>query len=248
MQKDKIFIAAAAVFVTLVVLLAQQCGRSKELSKLLEFERVKNEQNLAAMNEQVKYIRKFNGDFESSKASYIGELEEVRKYNEMLYGMFKDQENLLAGIYSSMTVKLDSLLSKGDDLTDYGDSTYGISFTTLYDEDNLFNKITGETKFLLSEGGPVPLGTNIFTNEMRIGIGYGFREKDDRYEVFAVSKSGNVKFDELDGVFVLKKENALPQKKLRWGIGPSAGATYMFGQSKLSPYIGFGVSYHLIRF
>lgn len=248
MKKDKAYIAVVAVVVALVVLLSQQCARNSELSKMLEFERLKNEQNLAALNEQVKVIRKLNGDFESSKASYIGELREVQKYNAMLYDMFKDQEDLLAGIYSSVNVKLDSLLSKGDDVTDYGDSTYGISFATLYDEDNLYNKITGETKFLLSGAGPVPLGTSIFSNEMRIGIGYGFRETDDRYEVFAISKSGNVKFDELDGVFVIKKEDTVPQRKLRWGVGPSVGATYLFGQSKVSPYVGIGVSYHLFRF
>ena len=248
MKANLILTVAVIAAVVLLALFASQCNRNAELSRMLEFERVKNDQNLVAMNEQVKAIRKLNGDFESSKASYIGELEDVRKYNEMLYDMFKDQEDLLAGIYSSMTVKLDSLLSQGDDVTDYGDSTYGISFATLYDEDNLFNKITGETKFIMSDMGPVPLGTNIFTNEMRIGIGYGFRETNDRYEVFAVSKSGNVKFDELDGVFVLNKESAEQAKKLRWGIGPSVGVTYLFGQSKASPYIGFGLSYHFARF
>ncbi len=240
-----ILVVAGVVF---FLLWLQQCNRNGKLRDELEFEKEKSAQNVAAMTEQIKVIKNLQGEMESSKAAYIGKLSEIQKYDSALYERFKRQEGLLAGIYADFSVKLDSLMSKDDNVVSYSDSTYGIQFETVYDKDELFNRITGETKFQLVQCKPNPLNTTIFSNEMRIGISYGFRELKDRYEVFAISKSDKVKFNELEGVFTLKKPEIAPVKKLRWGVGPQVGVTFSISQMKVMPYFGVGLHYSLIRF
>jgi hypothetical protein len=231
-----------------VFVFLQQCDARRRLKEDLEFERRKSDQNLAAMNEQIKVIKNLSGEIEASKATYVGSIEEIKKYNAELAARFESQKNLLAGIYSKVSIVLDSIVSIGDKPYQYNDSTYGIKFTTIYDKDEIFNRIEGETKFTIIGGKPNALNTSIYSNEMRIGITYGFRDLGDRYEVFALSKSGKVKFDELEGVLTLSKGASAPQKKLRWGIGPQFGVTYGVGQGKFMPYVGLGLSYNVVRF
>lgn len=240
-----ILVVAGVVF---FMLWLQQCNRNKKLRDDIEFEKQKNEQNVAAMTEQIKVIKNLQGEMESSKATYLGSLKEVQKYDSALYERFKHQEGLLAGIYADFSVKLDSLMSHGDKPVQYNDSTYGIQFETVYDKDELYNRILGETKFQMVDRKLHPLNTTIFSNEMRIGISYGFRELKDRYEVFAISKSDKVKFNELEGVFTLKKPEIAPVKKLRWGVGPQIGVTWSFSKMQVMPYFGIGVHYSVIRF
>lgn len=240
-----ILIVAGIVF---FMLWLQQCNSNARLKDDLEFEKVKSTQNAAALTEQIKVIKNLQGEMESSKATYIGSLDDVQKYDSALYERFKHQEGLLAGIYADFSVKLDSLISNGDTYVQYDDSTYGIKFETTYDNYELYNRILGETKFQMIERKPRLLNTIIFSNEMRIGISYGFREFDDRYEVFALSKSDEIKFNEFEGVFTLKKPKVVPDKKLRWGIGPQVGVTWSFSNKKIMPYFGIGIHYSIIRF
>ena len=234
--------------VILFFMLLQQCNRTKEVKAALKTEQLMNNQNLAALNEQIKVIKKINGDVETSKATYIGSVDELKKYNAALAAKFQSQQNLLAGIYSDFTIKLDSIISIGDKSKQYNDSTYGITFNAMYDKDDILNNINGETKFNIIKGKPSPINTTIYSNEIKIGITYGFRELKDRYEVFAVSKSDKVKFNELEGVYTLKKPDIVPVKKLKWGVGPCVGVTYGMSQGKIMPYFGVGLSYNLIRF
>ena len=240
-----VMIAAAVVF---CMLWLQQCNRARQLKSDLSLEKQKSDQNVAAMTEQINVVKKLSGDIESSKASYIGSLADIRKYDSALYLKFKDQQNLLAGIYSDFSVKLDSLISKGDTQHQYNDSTYGIRFNAQYNDTNLYNNITGETKFGLSKGKVSPMYTTIFSNDMRINMSYCFRELKDRNEVFAISRSDKIKFNELNGVFTLKKTSAEPVKNLKWILGPQLGITYSLTKKAFMPYVGIGISYKVITF
>lgn len=247
-KKENLTVVFFVASVILFLLFMRQCDASRSLKDQLEFEKFKSEQNLAALNEHITVIKNLQGEMEASKATYVGSLDEIKKYNADLVARFESQKNLLAGIYSKVGVVLDSIVSMGDKPFQYNDSTYGIKFTTVYDKDEIFNRINGETKFVISGGKPSPLNTYIYSNEMRIGITYGFRDKGDRWEVFALSKSDKVTFDELEGVLTLSKGPSAPQKKLKWGIGPQVGATYDFGDGKIMPYVGLGLSYNIVRF
>lgn len=243
MSMQTVIIVAAVIF---AFLWFQQCDRNSKLRAELKLEQKKNDQNLAAMNEVIKIVKKQNGDIEASKAAYIGSLADLKQYNEKLYQQLQDQKGLLAGLHADINIKLDSLLSKGDKPVQYNDSTYGIKFNAKYDDMNLHNSISGETKFTVRKKEIIPIHTMIFSNEMKIGITYGFREFKDRYEVFAVSKSDKITFDELEGFYTLKKDGA--QKKLKWGLGPQVGVTYSLGSMKFMPYVGLGLSYNIVRF
>ena len=247
-KKENFTVIMVVIIAVLMALWLQQCNRAGRLKDDLKTEQLKNDQNTAAMNEQIKVVKKLNGDIESSKATYMGSIDDVMKYDSAFAAKLKDQRNLIAGIYSDMSIKLDSIMSRGDKSVKYGDSTYGIKFETTYDKNMLFNKITGETKFGIAKGQVNPIGTSIYSNEMRIGITYGFREDKDKYEVFAVSKSDNVKFDELDGIFTLAKTTPAPVKRRNWCVGPQFGVTYGMRDYKVMPYLGLGVSYNLFSF
>lgn len=247
-SKLKIQTVVTILAVVFACLWLQQCSMSSEMRSELQYEKKKNDQNLAAMKEVLSIVNKQNGDIEASKAAYIGGLDEIKKYNQSMYSKFKDQEGLLAGIYSNLSIKLDSLISKGDKQVQYNDSTYGIKFTTEYSDSSIYNRIDGETKFMVLDKTVKPINTSIYSNSMRIDMTYGFSELDDRYEVFAVVKSKKIKLNELEGVFTLKKNEITPVKKLRWGIGAQLGATYEYGNRRIMPYVGLGLSYNIIRF
>ena len=240
-----ILVIAAVVF---GLLFLAQCNRSKKLKEEIAYEKLKNDQNLAAMNGILTVVKKQNGDIETSKATYLGSLEEIKQYNSKLYNQLSGQKGLLAGIYSDFTIKLDSIMSHGDSQVQYNDSTYGIKFRVSYNDTNLSSNIDGETKFMVMKKRVEPIYTTIFSNEMKIGITYGFRELDDKYEVFAVSKSDKIKFNELNGVFTLKKPSIEKPKVLKWGVGPSVGVTYSIATKSVAPYVGVGLSYNFIRF
>ena len=237
-----------AIAVILAILLFRQCDRSSKLKSDLTYEKTKNSQNLTAMNEVIKIVTTQNGEIEASKAAYIGSVEELKQYNMSLYNQLKDQKGMLAGIYSNLSIKLDSIIAKTDKPIQYNDSTYGIRFASNYADSGFRNRINGETKFMIANKKVSPINTIIFSNEMDIDMVYGFRELADRYEVFAVSKSDKVKFNQVEGVFTLKKTETIPVKKNKWGVGPQLGVTYNIANKSISPYVGFGVSYNIIRF
>ena len=249
-RKLKLTTVVTLLAVAFCILWLQQCESKKSLSQELALEKQKNDQNLSSMTEGIKVIKKLNGDFEASKASYMGSLEEIKKYNASLYDRFNDQKGLLAGIYSNLSIRLDSLISRGDTLVRYTDSTYGISFYTNYEEKDLRNEIYGITQVKLLKNDVIPMSTVITSNEMQIGISYGFRNLKDRYEIFAISKSPNVKFNELEGMLTINKDDmvATPAKKLKWGLGFHVGVTYSITQKAPIPYVGAGLSYNIINF
>ena len=237
-----------AVIVALGALWLSQCNRTKSLKDELNLEKVKTEQNLAAMTEQIRVIKKLNGDMESSRAAYIGSLDDLKKMNSKLYSALSDQKGLIGGLYANMSVLLDSIVSRDDQAVVNEDSTVSIRFETEYSKQDLFNRITGETRFSLVDRKVVPMYTTILGNEMKIGVTYGFRELDDRYEVFAVAKNPVVRFDELDGFLTIKKLSAAPAKKKRWSVGPAVCWGIDAARLRSSVFVGIGVSYGLLRF
>ena len=96
-----------------------------------------------------------------------------------------------------------------------------------------------------------PDSTSVSNHTFTLDLTYGFKETDDKYEVFAKSASPSISINQLEGVLILpKKKDVLcpPEKKKRWGIGPSVVGYYNFGTGKPSVNVGFGIQYNVIRF
>lgn len=237
---------AAAGIMTFISI--SQCNRAKTADTALEFEKQKNAQNIAAMTEDIKVIKTSAGEIESSKAAYIASVEELKKMNSELANRLSGVQGLISGIYADMTIKLDTLISRNDKVITYDSTMRGIKFETVYDKDSIYNRIIGETKFRLVGTNIFPMHTSIYSNEIRLGITYGFRELDDRYECFAISKSGAIKFNELEGVLTLKKPAIVPVKKKPWGLGIALGPSFDFVNGKPGIAVSVGINYSIWNF
>ena len=240
-------IAVAAAAILLFVCMSQ-CNRAKQLSADLEFEKTKNAQNIAAMTESIKTIQNHAGDYESSKAAYLASLDELKTMNSKLANKLAGVQGLISGIYADMSIKLDTIISRNDHVVKYDSTMRGIKFETTYDKDSLYNKITGETKFRLVGKDIFPVNTYIYSNELKLGITYGMRETDDRYECFAISKSKNIKFNELEGVLTIKKNAVAPEKKKHWGLGMQFGPSFDFVNGKPGLAVSVGINYSIWNF
>lgn len=214
-----------------------------------------NEQNNRALTDSLRFVKNKAGEIEAIKSSFVAKLSDLEKLNKDLYNESKKEiGNLKALIKGSISVNTGNVIISNE-LKQYPDGkTYGLLFEKTKIDSGLVWSIKGESRFKFDNNTIFPGQTEIFNNQMKLKLVLGFKENKENYEVFARSASPYVTFDDLSGVMLIpKKADPLltpPAKNKRFGLGINIGygVGFINKQLMLTPYVGFGLQYNLIKF
>jgi hypothetical protein len=162
--------------------------------------------------------------YESERRIYLfNQLSELKNYNINLYNQLKNVEgNLMSYINSKVQGKLDTLVTNNQ-IVKYSATDYGLKFDFNYKDSTYSQSLEGVSNFSFRNNTMFPGKTLLTKNEFTLGITYGIKEDNDKYQVFALSKSPYIKFEDLEGGYFLKKQITTPTKITKWHVGPYVG-------------------------
>jgi len=247
-------------FIALVIVsvfLFQTCSTLKTERAQWEFQQKQNTQNWNASKDSLfeEFNRKLNA-FITSKDNYvINEIKDLKKYNQDLYNQLKNLKgDVIAAIDTKVSGDLGGLTA-GNELViiDSNTNNYALKFESKFKDKGFEQYLTGFSRFyaypdFINKKWVLKPDTTIFeTNLTKINITYGFRNLNDKYEVYAISPSPKIQINNLDGVFILDKApEKTPLKPKNFSFGPYVGFGLNTDYNLANPRFGWsmGVSVH----
>lgn len=223
-----------------------------------KFEQELYDQNLSTMKDSItaSFDKKLKA-FVFEKDNYlVEELKDLKQYNKDLERKLeKVKGDVIAAIDTKVSGKITDLATTNDLVTvDVNKGLYGLKFESKYNDTGFENIVEGTSRFyanrdIANNKWILKPDSTIFDNiESKINITYGFRELDDKYEVFAVSPSPKITINEMDGVLVLDKCPKKPETPKRWGFGPYVGAGLNISKEPSFGFsVGVGLTYDIIQ-
>ena len=250
-----------AVIILLSIFLFQTCSNLSKEKENSEFQSKLYTQNVKAMTDSITKV--FNtklSAYEFTKDNLVlNKLSELEQYNKS----FSDQlKNVKGAVLSAIQTNVEGNLGGiqgSNDLTvlDSASNHYGLKFSTNYVDSGFQQKIVGTSKFYVIPNEDTkkwtlkPDVTVLDTNLTSISVTYGFKELDNKYQVFAISKSEKVKITDLTGGYFIDKQIQKPIKVKKWGIGPYGGfglnTAPNLGNPQFGWSIGFGLHYSILQ-
>jgi hypothetical protein len=255
-SKDNSQFLLMAALAIVCMMWFRSCDQSKKEKAAMEVQQKLTEQNNRALTDSIKFVKDKAGDIEAVKSSFVAKLSDLESLNRDLYNESKKENGkLLSIIKSSLTASSGNVVISNE-LKKYTDGkTYGLFFEKIKTDSGMIWNIKGESKFKLENNTIFPGQTEIFNNQMKLKIVLGFKtEKNGDYRIFARSGSPNVRFDSLESAILIPKHpDPLlnpPTKNKKFGIGLQIG--YGIGtinkQVVLTPFVGVGISYNILKF
>jgi hypothetical protein len=242
------------------VLFLNTCQDKKELER----EKIKTDQNYAAMGDSLLVIKKKNGELETSKDVFIATEKELKKLNAELYKDVKEQKGEVITLTNAvirleqneadLEKQIDSLKKVIGAAEKVGKDTYKLPWKLpyTYGSDN-YDIFEGKTIVKLTGDSLNPIvhkNTLLTKRVTNISLKFGQEIVDDKLRVFITSKYPGFTVSSLEGVFIDPKDNKYLKKlmtKKHWfpntftfGVGVTA---IYDGQPKL--LFGPTLSYNL---
>lgn len=252
------------VIIILTVLLFQTLSTLRKERKDREYQEQQDAQNNKALLDSITVV--FNKKlkaWEYSKDNYVVQkLSDLEKYDkEFADELKKVKGDVIAAIKSEVQGDLGGIeattkLKVLDASTNY----YGLNFSSHYKDAGFEQKITGMSKFhvipdeLTKKWSIVPDPTTVLdTNFVSLNMTYGFKEYNDRYQVFVNTQSDKIKVTGLEGGYFINKQPLPPTlSPKKWGIGPYVGYGLNTGPGLSDPRFGFNIGlalhYDIIQF
>lgn len=212
------------------------------------------EWNLKTQNDTIKTLKNKAGENVYKINSLIMSKKELEKNNSDLSAEIdklnkKDKKNLVEINKLNIKINLltDSIKILNNKLIDSEfDGTTGLTTYNYELKDSTkFRELKGKIK-VTSKEQPTKVKTEITTDNIYTDLVIGKTLKGDKLELFVSSSNPGLQVNKLEGsVIDLKAYNQFQPKK-RFALGIQVG--YGFTIYGLSPYIGIGGSFNLIRF
>ena len=249
------------LIIILTTMLFQAYSSLKNERRYREQQELIYNQNLSASIDSIKveFNKKLQA-YEYSKDNFVFQkLSELEKYNKSLYTELKKiKGDIISVIKTEAVGDLSGIKTTNNlQLLDPKNNYYGLKFNSNYIDPGFEQQIDGISKFYaipdtINKQWILNPDTTIFeTNITKVKITYGFKEYDDKYQVFAITPSNKITLTDLTGGYFINKQPKFTQKKpKKWGIGPYVG----FGlnsDTKFNPTfgysIGIGVHYDIFQ-
>lgn len=212
------------------------------------------EQNQKALTDSVRISKNKVGELEFSKNILVSEKKDLSKLNKEL----ADELKKTKGDVYELNKYIIHLKGRPQPIPT--SITISDSIVKLdWEKDTIFN--VGNSRFIKGQTifkAKIFKDSIIFTDvssmlindEVKLTVFQGFREKDGNLEVFVRSNYPGFELKDLTSVIVDPKDhpilNKFSEKPKRFGIGFYGG--YGLGINGLSPQIGIGLQYNIIRF
>lgn len=243
-------------FAVLLFLFLDGCRKNKNLKiEKAQIELVAS-QNQRALTDSLRTEKLKGGGTEIVISSFAAKIKDLEALNKDLFKEVKKELGDVKALIKARTGVNQDTLVIDNILAKYDNGLYGLKFHNEYKDSTIERSIDGESKFKLINNTLYPEKTTISKNSIKFDLILGFKEKGDNFEVFARSNSPEVSFDALKGVLIIPKkagESGIlqpPAKIKRFGLGFQVG--YGVGlldkQLMLTPYVGVGLSYNLLKF
>lgn len=198
--------------------------------------------NVEAALDSIRYLKDANGHLYAEKKSFIATISELKNLNNEMYENIQSlqrqvRKKIMTGSDIAVVVR-DTIYQ--DQIIEYTlDSLVNIPFTDQSINANSLVRIHRDNIRLQQ-----------FTYSMDIPLEVYFT-KD--YQIIARSKNEHVTFSKLNS-FIDPSITKLRDRK-RWGLGIQAGVGFMPGYDlgkkafapAVGPYIGVGISYHILQ-
>lgn len=254
-------ILALAIAILMSVFLFQTCSTLKTERAQREYQDKLYTQNMNAMKDSitVEFNKKLKA-LEFSKQSYVvDKFNDLEKYNKALYDELKKVKgDLMVAIDTKLKVDVPKLtLDNKLEIFDKEKGYYGLRFKSDYSDPGFTQSIGGSSRFYANYDEKIkswkinPEKTILDTNQLTLKITYGTRNKDNGYEVFAVSKSPIVKFTEMEGAYFVENQVIRPTFPKKWGLSPYVGLGLNMDMNLTNPRpgwsVGIAVTYDLIQ-
>jgi hypothetical protein len=222
--------------IIMALFMLRSCQGSAELKAELKKQKLVAENNYDALNGQVKTLKTKNGELEYTKTILYTDAEQLKKLNGKLAGELEKEKGKVKVIVDVQTKVELVPVSVPNTLIKYGAGLYGLKFNSTYRDSGLVSEVEGISKFKIDSltNKLFADSTKILKNNFTVDIVYGMRERDDKIEIFARSKSPLVSFNEINGAYIQTKGNSIlpddkPQPKIyNWGFGPQLGYSYLW--------------------
>lgn len=261
-SKEYLTFTLIAIIGILVFTTLNYRGKYRSEVGLREQQKVIYEQNLFALNDTIrKTINKEMGAYEFDKGAFLTSIENLAKYDEALARQLNGMKGeLLSAIDGLAEVELppadvDGKLIDYADGDNRGDGEYGLAWNFNYADSGLVQKLSGQSRFKLFNNTLYPGITTIDTNRFKLNLTYGFKEEDDRYKVWAVSRSPYVNISELTGAYFIDKPPPVVNTTMGqrpFSIGPQIGYGVNFDNKlqniRTGWHFGIGIQYNIINF
>lgn len=223
------------MFIATIILslfLFQTCSTLKQERELRKYQIEQDEQNISALKDSIilSFNKKLNA-YEFEKNNYVVQkLSDLEKYNKSLAEELKKVKgDVIAAIKTNAIIDLGTV-TVSNNLEVLDSNLYGLRFDNHYKDAGFEQHIAGISKFYMYPNNITknwelkPDSTFFDINTSTINVTYGFKEENDTYKVFAISKSPKVIFDDLTGGYIIKKQPTdAPKKTKKWGVGPYGG-------------------------
>jgi hypothetical protein len=244
-------IVMGIVIIVLALLLIDSCNKKHNADLQHNNEKIVWEQNEKALKDTVRTVKNKIGEKEQEINNYIATKDNLKDVSVSLSNELKKEKgkvlDLTQALFSSKMepVKVDNTVIK------YSDNSYGLKFK-YEDGDSTYHRIIqGISRFSIVGSTISSSFTEIDTNNFKFKLIMGHRKTDAGYVYFARTAAPGITLLNAESVLIIDKVGDLPQAPLvtpkKWGIG------FQFGygltpEFKLSPYLGIGLNYSIIRF
>lgn len=243
-------------FVTIIFLSLfwfQTCSTLKHERANWEAQQALNQQNIHAISDSivVEFNKKLKA-WEFTKDNYVVQrLSDLENYNKDLANQLKKVKgDVLAAIKTQVSADLGDITASNNlTILDSNSNYYGLRFNTNYNDLGLDQNLSGMSKFYIipddkSKNWYIkPDSTVIDTNKISIRVTYGFKELDNKYQVFALSQSPKVALTDLTGGYFIDKQVIPLKKPKKWGIGPYVGFGLNTAANGNDPRFGWNVGF-----
>jgi hypothetical protein len=247
------------VIIILSIFLFQTRSTLKHERKNNEYQQEQNDKNTKVLLDSITetFNRKLKA-WEYSKDNYVVQkLSDLEKYDkDFSEELKKIKGDVIAAVQTEVQGDLGGISASSDlKVLDKETNYYGLTFKSYYSDNSFTQNLEGISKFHLMPNELnktwkiVPDSTIFTTNTTSLNITYGFKDLDDKYQVFAVSESDKIKINDLNGGYFIDKQPPKPTAKpKKWGIGPSLNYGLNVnntGNLNFGGSIGFGIHYNI---